>query len=65
MSLNMSGSQTFDPMGIRRMVARMLLLGKPASRRDAERLISMRLGPYGLDDKMLSEEISEYMKTRH
>ena len=55
----------FDPMGMRRVVATMLTHGRPSSRRDAEHLISTRLGPYGLDAKMLNEEISSYLKTRH
>ena len=65
MSSKLEGVGTFDPMGMRRVVATMLTLGRPASRRDAEQMISMRLGPYGLDAKMLNEEISSYLKTRH
>ena len=65
MNFKPEGVGTFDPMGIRRMVATMLNLGRPASRRDAEHLISTRLGPYGLDARMLNEEISSYLKTRH
>ena len=65
MTSKVDGVGTFDPMGMRRVVAKMLTHGRPASRRDAEHMISTRLGPYGLDAKMLNEEISSYLKTRH
>jgi len=54
----------YDPSGFRRLVARLLDLGRPASRQAAEQLIDTRLGPYRLDGGMVKEEINSYF-TRH
>lgn len=65
MNLEQTTLSQFDPSGIRRMVARFLDLGSPVSQVEAERLINCRLGPYGLDGGMISEEINTYFTARH
>lgn len=57
--------QTFDPQGIRRVIARLLDIDHPDSLAEAEKLIATRLGPYNLDRGVMSEEIATYFQTRH